>query len=133
MCLLYVQSALEGLPLWAQAGADGWAHSAAVPHFRRLQARTSLPAKEATQTNADEDWRFQSQPQTASVSCGEQAQDGSGLQQEDGGWGPETPRHANLLPLSAGDVFGWLIAVVTIFIAAGVLLGRRADMSSLRR
>jgi hypothetical protein len=32
---------------------------------------------------------------------------------------PENPRHKRLLPLSIADVIGWLIAGVTIFIAAG--------------
>ena len=34
---------------------------------------------------------------------------------------PEHPRHKPLFPLSIADVLGWLLAVITLFIAAGVL------------
>ena len=32
---------------------------------------------------------------------------------------PETPKHKDLWPLDVWDVVGWLIGVVTLFIAAG--------------
>lgn len=32
---------------------------------------------------------------------------------------PETPKHKHLFPLTALDVLGWVIAIATIFIAAG--------------
>lgn len=46
---------------------------------------------------------------------------------EDDGWPgglnrrvmPETPKHKDLWPLDVWDILGWLIGVVTVFIAAG--------------
>jgi hypothetical protein len=38
-------------------------------------------------------------------------------------FGPETPNHKNLIPINARDVIGWLIACVTLFVAAGGGIG----------
>lgn len=98
-----VQVSSDSFPVWAQAGADGCAHSPALPRFQTLQHLSEVTL------------RRESVPLAAG------SPDSHAANEQDGEGYPEIPKHANLFPLSAADVLGWIIACITIFIAAGVL------------